>query len=45
MHITKEINDECMIVTCVGESNCENCIENIYRPILNILKIQIVPGW
>jgi hypothetical protein len=35
---SKEIIDECMVVTYSGESCCENCIETIYRPILSMLE-------
>ena len=38
MDITTEIDNECMIAICAGASNCENCINNIYQPILNQLE-------
>ena len=38
MNITNEIIDECMVASCVGTSNCQNCIDTIYRPILNQLE-------
>ena len=38
MLISNEIIDECFVATCVGESNCQNCIETIYQPILNQLE-------
>lgn len=34
MLLAIEIIDECMVATCTGASNCENCIDTIYRPIL-----------
>ena len=38
MLISSEVIDECLVATCVGESNCQNCIETIYQPILNELE-------
>ncbi len=38
MNVTSEIIDECLIATCVGKSDCRNCIDTIYLPILNQLE-------
>ncbi len=38
MHLSSELIDECMVVRCQGESNCQTCIETIYQPILNQLE-------
>jgi len=38
MHLSSEFIDECMVVRCQGESNCQTCIETIYQPILNQLE-------
>ena len=38
MDMTRELLDECMIVRCQGESDCQTCIEAIYQPILNQLE-------
>lgn len=32
------IVDTCMIATCAGESCCQDCIDTIYRPILQQLE-------
>ncbi len=44
MEITTKIDNECMIATCVGASNCENCINTIYQPILNQLEDSYCTG-
>lgn len=28
-------DEECLIVTCSGPSDCRNCINTLYRPIMN----------
>ena len=38
MDISRELLDECMIVRCQGKSDCQTCIDEIYRPILNQLE-------
>ncbi len=38
MKLSREVIDECMIITCQGESNCQTCIATIYQPILNQLE-------
>ena len=38
MNLSNELIDECMIVRCQGESDCQTCIDTIYRPILNQLE-------
>ncbi|MCK5826687.1 MAG: hypothetical protein KAG93_06605 [Desulfuromusa sp.] len=38
MHLSSELIGECMIVRCQGESDCQSCIDTIYRPILNQLE-------
>jgi len=38
MDLSRELIDECMIIKCQGESDCQTCIDTIYRPILNQLE-------
>lgn len=38
MDLSRELIDECMVVKCQGESDCQTCIDTIYRPIINQLE-------
>ncbi|HMB15495.1 MAG TPA: hypothetical protein VKN62_04195 [Pelovirga sp.] len=33
--ITAHQDEDCLIVTCAGPSDCRNCIDTLYRPTLN----------
>ncbi|MFO7765172.1 MAG: hypothetical protein R6V33_01925 [Pelovirga sp.] len=35
LQMTSRQDEDCMIVTCVGPSDCNNCVDTIYRPIMN----------
>lgn len=35
LSIRSHQDEECMIVTCAGLSDCRNCIDTLYRPIMN----------
>lgn len=36
--LSNEIIDNCMVATCTGHSDCHNCIQTIYQPILSKLE-------
>ncbi|MBD1400358.1 hypothetical protein [Pelovirga terrestris] len=35
LSISSQQDEECLIITCAGPSNCRNCIDMLYRPIMN----------
>jgi len=35
LDISSHQDEECLIVTCTGPSDCRNCIDTLYRPILS----------
>ncbi|MFO7813106.1 MAG: hypothetical protein R6V21_09065 [Pelovirga sp.] len=35
LSISSRQDEECLIITCAGPSDCRNCIDTLYRPILN----------
>jgi len=38
LKVAYEVVGECMLVTCSGPSDCHNCIETIYKPIISRLE-------
>ncbi len=35
LSISSYQDEDCLIITCVGPSDCRNCIDTLYRPIMN----------